>query len=107
MKEYPRWLAFVGRSDKILCNLAYLRRELTDSGSEGCDELLEIESRIDGRGARVRVLDSKRPSCASASPPSSKTWSSASYGPFSYRGPQISPLTENSLLASGIYGVVK
>ncbi|KAG6843055.1 hypothetical protein H0H93_002429, partial [Arthromyces matolae] len=46
IKESPRWLASVGRRDEALRNLAYLRRESTES-VEVRDELAEIEAQIE------------------------------------------------------------
>ncbi|KAJ7696197.1 general substrate transporter [Mycena rosella] len=118
VRESPRWLASVNRSEEALANLAYLRR-LPPTDEAVIHELAEIESAIaEEREARLGL-----------------GWREAFFGKgnfirfviaffifflqqwggqnsVGYYAPQIFANigyvgTKNSLLASGIYGVVK
>ncbi|TFK35701.1 general substrate transporter [Crucibulum laeve] len=118
VKESPRWLASVGRSQEALSNLAYLRR-LPPSDESVLAEIAEIEATIaEEREARAGL-----------------GWKEAFFGKgnfirfviafvifllqqwagqnsVGYYAPQIFASigysgTKNSLLASGVYGVVK
>ncbi|KAK0199772.1 general substrate transporter [Desarmillaria ectypa] len=118
IKESPRWLASVNRKDDALKNLAYLRR-LPPTSDQVLHEMAEIEAVVEEeRLAREGLL-----------------WKEAFFGKgnfirfviafvifllqqwsgqnsVNYYAPQIFASigytgTKNSLLASGIYGVVK
>ncbi|KAF8151348.1 general substrate transporter [Crassisporium funariophilum] len=118
VKESPRWLASVGRSQEALDNLAYMRRDSTTSDAI-LHEIAEIEAAIEeeriartglgwkeaffGKGNFIRfaiafVIFTLQ------------QW--AGQNSVGYYAPQIFASigysgTKNSLLASGIYGVVK
>ncbi|KIL63068.1 hypothetical protein M378DRAFT_80338 [Amanita muscaria Koide BX008] len=118
VKESPRWLAYVGRHDEALRNLAYLRMESIDS-EEVVAEMSEIEAAIleerearkglglkeafFGKGNFVRFVIAffifvGQQFCGQNS--------------VGYYAPQIFTSigysgTTNSLLASGLYGIVK
>jgi len=118
IKESPRWLASKGRNEEAIENLAYLRKEPVSS-PEVIHEMAEIEAAIiEEREARVGL-----------------GWKEALFGKgnfirffiaffifllqqwagqnsVNYYAPQIFEAigftgTKNSLLASGIYGIVK
>ncbi|TFK68388.1 sugar transporter [Pluteus cervinus] len=118
VKESPRWLASVGRTDEALINLAYLRHETVDS-EEVLNEMAEIEAAIVeekeareglglkeaffGKGNFIRFVIAFMIFFL-------QQW--AGQNSVNYYAPQIfSSLgftgTKNSLLASGIYGIVK
>ncbi|KIK58576.1 hypothetical protein GYMLUDRAFT_45195 [Collybiopsis luxurians FD-317 M1] len=118
VKESPRWLASVGRNDQALANLAYLRRRPTDD-HEILHEMAEIEAAIEeerqarkdlgwkeaffGKGNFIRfviafVIFLLQQWCGQNS--------------VGYYAPQIFASigytgNKNSLLASGVYGIVK
>ncbi|KII84980.1 hypothetical protein PLICRDRAFT_32188 [Plicaturopsis crispa FD-325 SS-3] len=118
VKESPRWLASVGRTDAALANLAYLRRD--SPGSEAVlHEMAEIEAAIEeerrarqglgikeaffGKGNFVRFVIAFTIFLL-------QQWSGQNS--IGYYAPQFFKSigytgTKNSLLASGIYGVVK
>ncbi|KAF6751923.1 sugar transporter [Ephemerocybe angulata] len=118
VKESPRWLASVGRNDEALQNLAYMRRS-ADSHPEILAEMAEIQAAIEEeKEARAGLY-----------------WKEAFFGKgnfvrffiaffifllqqwggqnsVNYYAPQIFASIgytsrKNSLLASGVYGVVK
>ncbi|KAJ3513673.1 hypothetical protein NLJ89_g2822 [Agrocybe chaxingu] len=118
VKESPRWLASVGRKDEALRNLAYLRRDSTTSESV-LEEIAEIEAAIEeervareglgwkeaflGKGNFVRFVIAFVIFLL-------QQW--AGQNSVNYYAPQIFASigyvgTKNSLLASGIYGVIK
>ncbi|TFK35699.1 sugar transporter [Crucibulum laeve] len=118
VKESPRWLASVDRHKEALDNLAYLRREPIDSESV-LAELAEIDAAIMeeresrkglglkeaffGKGNFVRFAIAFTIFLL-------QQW--AGQNSVNYYAPQIFASigftgTKNSLLASGIYGVVK
>jgi sugar porter (SP) family MFS transporter len=118
VKESPRWLASVDRTDEALKSLAYLRRTSTDN-PETLHEFAEIQAALEeerearkglgwkeaffGKGNLIRfviafVIFLLQQWCGQNS--------------VSYYAPQIFASigftgNKNSLLASGIYGVVK
>ncbi|KIY44094.1 sugar transporter [Fistulina hepatica ATCC 64428] len=118
VRESPRFLASVDRRDEALANLAYFRREPVDSDSV-VRELAEIEAAISeereareglglkeaflGKGNRMRFVIAFVIFFL-------QQWSGQNS--VSYYAPKIFASigytgTKNSLLASGIYGVVK
>ncbi|GLB38873.1 putative major facilitator superfamily, sugar transporter (TC 2.A.1.1) family protein [Lyophyllum shimeji] len=118
IKESPRWLASVGRRDAAIANLAYLRKEPVDSESV-IHEMAEIEAAIQeerearqglgikeaffGKGNFIRFVIAFVIFLL-------QQW--AGQNSVNYYAPQIFASigytgTKNSLLASGIYGVVK
>ncbi|KAF9457626.1 general substrate transporter [Collybia nuda] len=118
IKESPRWLASVGRNQEAIKNLAYLRRETTDS-EEIIHEMSEIEAAIQeerearaslgiraaflGKGNLVRFIIAFMIFLI-------QQWSGQNS--VGYYAPQIFASigftgVKNSLFASGIYGVVK
>jgi hypothetical protein len=118
VKESPRWLASVDRHDEALANLAYLRRRPTDD-LEVLHELAEIEAAIEeerevrkdlgwkeaffGKGNFIRFVIAFVIFLL-------QQWSGQNS--VSYYAPQIFASigftgNKNSLLASGVYGVVK
>ncbi|KAJ3982047.1 general substrate transporter [Lentinula detonsa] len=118
VKESPRWLASVDRNEEALNNLAYLRRKSTDD-TELLHELAEIEAALEeerearkglgwkeaffGKGNLIRfviafVIFLLQQWCGQNS--------------VGYYAPQIFASigytgNKNSLLASGVYGVIK
>jgi len=118
VKESPRWLSSVGRHEEALENLAYLRREDTDS-KDILDEMAEIdaaiieeqESRRDlglkeaflGKGNLIRFIIAFVIYFL-------QQWDGQNS--VSYYAPQIFAsigftARKSSLLASGIYGIVR
>jgi sugar porter (SP) family MFS transporter len=118
VKESPRWLASKGRNDEALCNLAYLRRESVDSESI-IHEMAEIEAVIKeeqearqglgwkeaflGKGNFIRFVIAFVIFLL-------QQWSGQNS--VNYYAPQIFASigyigTKNSLLASGVYGIIK
>ncbi|KAH9474988.1 putative quinate permease [Psilocybe cubensis] len=118
VKESPRYLASVGRNEEALQNLAYLRRDRTDS-IDVLHEMAEIEAAIFeekesrkglglkeaffGKGNFVRFVIAFFIFFL-------QQW--AGQNTVNYYAPQIFAsigftARKNSLLASGIYGVVK
>ncbi|KAF9457605.1 general substrate transporter [Collybia nuda] len=118
VKESPRWLASVGRRKQALANLAYLRRETIDSEAV-IHEMSEIEAAIEeerearaglgvkeaflGKGNLIRFVIAFTIFLL-------QQW--AGQNSVGYYAPQIFASigytgAKNSLLASGIYGVVK
>ncbi|KAI9566636.1 general substrate transporter [Boletus coccyginus] len=118
VKESPRWLASEGRTGEAVTNLAYLRRERHDSPSVR-HEMAEIEAAINeerearqglgireaffGKGNFVRFVIAFVIFLL-------QQWSGQNS--VGYYAPQIFTSigysgTVNSLLASGIYGIVK
>ncbi|KAG2078775.1 general substrate transporter [Suillus decipiens] len=116
VKESPRWLASKGHAEEGIANLAYLRREPCDS-DEVRREFAEIEAAIReerearkglglkeaffGKGNFVRFVIAFVIFLL-------QQWSGQNS--VGYYAPQISigySGTTNSLLASGIYGIVK
>ncbi|KAG9312420.1 general substrate transporter [Chiua virens] len=118
VKESPRWLASKGRIDDAIANLAYLRREPYDSPSVR-HEMAEIEAAINeerearqglgikeaffGKGNLIRFVIAFVIFLL-------QQWSGQNS--VGYYAPQIFASIgysggTNSLLASGIYGVVK
>ncbi|KAF8068087.1 general substrate transporter [Lyophyllum atratum] len=118
VKESPRWLASVGRVDEALRNLAYLRKEPEDS-VDVAHEMAEIEAQIEeervaraglgikeaflGKGNFIRFVIAFVIFLL-------QQW--GGQNSVGYYAPQIFNSigytgTQNSLLASGIYGIVK
>ncbi|KAN0078033.1 General substrate transporter [Tylopilus felleus] len=118
VKESPRWLASKGRIEEAIQTLAYLRRESTNSPSVR-HEMAEIEAAIHeerdsrqglgireaffGKGNFIRFVIAFFIFLL-------QQWSGQNS--VGYYAPQIFTSigysgTENSLLASGIYGIVK
>ncbi|KAG6828154.1 hypothetical protein H0H92_009005 [Tricholoma furcatifolium] len=118
VKESPRWLASVGRSEDAIRNLAYLRNERPDS-PEVIHEMAEIEAQIEeeraareglgwkeaffGKGNLVRFLIAFFIFVL-------QQW--GGQNSVSYYAPQIFESigytsATSALLASGVYGVVK
>ncbi|TFK45780.1 general substrate transporter [Heliocybe sulcata] len=118
VKESPRWLASVGRNHDALANIAYLRKESPESEAV-LYELAEIEAAINeertarqglglreaflGKGNFIRFVIAFVIFLL-------QQWSGQNS--VSYYAPQIFQSigytgTANSLLASGIYGIVK
>ncbi|KAF8068086.1 general substrate transporter [Lyophyllum atratum] len=118
LKESPRWLASVGKHEKALANLAYLRKEPMDSESV-ISEMAEIEAAIQeerearqglgireaffGKGNFIRFVIAFVIFLL-------QQW--AGQNSVNYYAPQIFASIgyssqKSSLLASGIYGVVK
>ncbi|KAF8982014.1 general substrate transporter [Cyathus striatus] len=118
VKESPRWLASVGRKDEAAVNLAYLRKEAIDSESV-LSELAEIEAAIQEERAAREGLGLKEAFFGKGNFIRFviafvifllQQW--AGQNSVGYYAPQIFSSigyagTTNSLLASGIYGVVK
>ncbi|EDR12046.1 uncharacterized protein LACBIDRAFT_183424 [Laccaria bicolor S238N-H82] len=118
VKESPRWLASVGRNDEAIRNLAYLRKEREDS-EVVLHEMAEIDAAIEeeriaraGLGLREALLGKGnfiRFVIAFVIFLLQQWGGQNSVG---YYAPQIFSSigytgAKNSLLASGIYGVVK
>jgi sugar porter (SP) family MFS transporter len=118
VKESPRWLASVGRHDEAIANLAYLRRS-SPADPSVISEMVEIETAIEeereareglgwkeaffGKGNFVRFFIAFTIFFL-------QQW--AGQNSVNYYAPLIFASvgftgTKNSLLASGIYGVVK
>jgi len=118
VKESPRWLASVGRHEEAIANLAYLRKEPANSQSV-LEEMAEIDAAIEeerearqglgikeaffGKGNFVRFVIAFTIFLL-------QQW--GGQNSVNYYAPQIFTAigytgTKNSLLASGIYGVVK
>ncbi|KAL0947901.1 hypothetical protein HGRIS_010536 [Hohenbuehelia grisea] len=118
VKESPRWLASVGREEEALRNLAYLRKDSVDSHAI-IHEMAEIEAAIReereareglgvkeaffGKGNFIRFVIAFVIFLL-------QQW--AGQNSVGYYAPQIFASigytgTKNSLLASGIYGVIK
>ncbi|KAF9033569.1 general substrate transporter [Panaeolus papilionaceus] len=118
VKESPRWLASVGRKEEALRNLAYLRRRSPDDPSV-LHEIAEIEAAIEeervaraglgwkeaffGKGNFIRFVIAFVIFLL-------QQW--AGQNSVGYYAPQIFKSIgyigpKNSLLASGIYGVIK
>ncbi|KAG6852503.1 hypothetical protein C0991_011461 [Blastosporella zonata] len=118
VKESPRWLASVGRNEEAVANLAYLRRLPVDH-PDVSHEIAEIETQIEeeraareglglkeaffGKGNFIRFLIAFVIFLL-------QQW--GGQNSVSYYAPQIFTSigytgTANSLLASGIYGIVK
>lgn len=118
VKESPRWLASVGKREEALRNLAYLRRE-HESSADVLHELVEIETAIEeeriareglglkeaffGKGNFIRFVIAFVIFLL-------QQWSGQNS--VGYYAPQIFASigyegAKNSLLASGIYGVIK
>jgi len=118
LKESPRWLASVGRNDEAIANLAYLRRNSIDS-EEVISEMAEIDAAILeerearkglglkeaflGKGNLIRFIIAFMIFFL-------QQW--GGQNSVGYYAPQIFTAIgytghENSLLASGIYGVTK
>ncbi|KAF8649919.1 hypothetical protein AX16_005476 [Volvariella volvacea WC 439] len=118
VKESPRWLASVGRTEEALVNLAYLRRQSVHSESV-VSEMAEIEAAINeekearkglgwkeaffGKGNFIRFVIAFVIFLL-------QQW--AGQNSVNYYAPQIFESigytgTTNSLLASGIYGIIK
>ncbi|OBZ72756.1 putative quinate permease [Grifola frondosa] len=101
VKESPRWLASKDRIDEALANISYLRR-LPPDDERVRYELAEIEAAISEEREARRDLGLKEAFLA-------KAMERAELGellcpsnfPIGYQG------VSNSLLASGIYGIVK
>ncbi|GLB38871.1 putative major facilitator superfamily, sugar transporter (TC 2.A.1.1) family protein [Lyophyllum shimeji] len=118
VKESPRWLASVGRKDDALRNLAYLRNEPLDSHSVA-HELAEIEAQIEEERAARAGLGVKEAFLGKGNFIRFviafvifllQQW--GGQNSVGYYAPQIFTSigytgTSNSLLASGIYGIVK
>jgi len=118
IKESPRWLASVGRHDQAIANLAYLRKEPIDSESV-IHEMAEIEAAIQeerearqglgikeaffGKGNFIRFVIAFVIFLLQqwAGQNSVNYYAPQIFAAIGYTGPK------NSLLASGIYGVVK
>ncbi|KAF8151347.1 general substrate transporter [Crassisporium funariophilum] len=118
VKESPRWLASVGKNEEALKNLAYLRRAHIDN-EDVLNELAEIEAAIQeerearqglglkeaffGKGNFIRFVIAFVIFFL-------QQW--AGQNSVNYYAPQIFAsigftARKNSLLASGIYGVIK
>ncbi|KAI0738375.1 general substrate transporter [Daedaleopsis nitida] len=118
IKESPRWLASKGRTEEALRNLAYLRKTSTDEENTRA-EMAEIEAAIEeerearkglglreaflGKGNFIRFVIAVVIFIL-------QQW--GGQNSVNYYAPQIFESigytgTRNSLLASGIYGVVK
>jgi len=118
IKESPRWLASVGRRKEALASLAYLRKEPIDS-EEVLSEMAEIEAAIEEERAARKGLGLKEAFFGKGNFVRFfiaffifflQQW--AGQNSVNYYAPQIFASigfsgTKNSLLASGIYGVVK
>ncbi|KAG6897592.1 hypothetical protein C0992_013269 [Termitomyces sp. T32_za158] len=118
VKESPRWLASVGRNDEALYNLAYLRSQFTHSESV-VHEMAEIEAQIEEERAARQGLGVKEAFFGKGNFIRFviafvifllQQW--GGQNSVGYYAPQIFSSigytgTKNSLLASGIYGVVK
>ncbi|KAF8815659.1 general substrate transporter [Phlegmacium glaucopus] len=118
VKESPRWLASVGRHEEAVENLAYLRREGIDSQSV-LDEMAEIEAAIMEEREARRGLGLKEAFFGKGNLIRFiiafvifllQQW--GGQNSVGYYAPQIFAsigftARKNSLLASGIYGVVK
>ena len=114
-KESPRWLAYAGRHEEALRNLAYLRRQTIHSVAVRV-ELAEIEAAIEeehegisirdaflARGNRIRffiafIIFFLQQSCGQNSV---NYYAPTIFQSIGYTGTSV------SLLAAGIYGVVK
>ncbi|KZT29991.1 general substrate transporter [Neolentinus lepideus HHB14362 ss-1] len=118
VKESPRWLASRGRNTEALENIAYLRKEPLDSESV-LYELAEIEAAINEERAARQGLGLREAFLGKGNFVRFfiafiifllQQWSGQNS--VSYYAPQIFQSigytgTANSLLASGIYGIVK
>ncbi|KAG5653194.1 hypothetical protein H0H81_001822 [Sphagnurus paluster] len=118
VKESPRWLASVGRTQDALRNLAYLRKEPATSEAVA-HEMAEIEAQIAEERAAREGLGLKEAFFAKGNFIRFviafvifllQQW--GGQNSVGYYAPQIFASigysgTQNSLLASGIYGVVK
>ncbi|KAG6906393.1 hypothetical protein DXG01_014159 [Tephrocybe rancida] len=116
--ESPRWLASVGRTDEAVRNLAYLRR-LPEDSHEVAHEIAEIETQIEEERAAREGLGLKEAFFGKGNFIRFviafvifllQQW--GGQNSVGYYAPQIFTSigyvgTKNSLLASGIYGVVK
>jgi sugar porter (SP) family MFS transporter len=118
VKESPRWLASVGRHEEALRNLAYLRR--ADPSSEGViHEIAEINAAIEEERSARQGLGLKEAFFGKGNFIRFviafviflfQQW--AGQNSVNYYAPQIFSSigyvgTKNSLLASGIYGIIK
>lgn len=118
VRESPRWLASFGRHEEAVRNLAYLRREDIDSESV-LDEMAEIEAAIMEEQEARRGLGLKEAFFGKGNLIRFvigfvifllQQW--GGQNSVNYYAPQIFAsigftARKNSLLASGIYGVVK
>ncbi|KZP08180.1 general substrate transporter [Athelia psychrophila] len=118
VKESPRWLASRGRNDEALVNLAYLRRDSPDSVAVK-SEFAEIEAQINEEREARQGLGLREAFLGKGNWPRFaiaffifllQQWSGQNS--VGYYAPQIFTSIgytghTNSLLASGVYGVVK
>jgi sugar porter (SP) family MFS transporter len=118
VKESPRWLASVGRSDEALRNLAYLRRS-SESHPEVLEEMAEIQAAIDEEKAAREGVNWKEAFLGKGNFVRFfiaffifllQQW--GGQNSVNYYAPQIFESIgytsrKNSLLASGVYGIVK
>ncbi|KAF5383294.1 hypothetical protein D9615_004778 [Tricholomella constricta] len=118
VKESPRWLASVGRNKEALRNLAYLRKE-SETSEAVAYEMAEIETQIQEERAAREGLGFKEAFLAKGNFIRFviafvifllQQW--GGQNSVGYYAPQIFASigytgTQNSLLASGIYGIIK
>ncbi|TRM66819.1 general substrate transporter [Schizophyllum amplum] len=118
VKESPRWLASVGREKEALANLAYIRKKHVDD-EPIVIEMAEIEAAIREEREARQGLGLKEAFLGKGNYPRFiiafvifllQQW--CGQNSVNYYAPQIFASigytgTKNSLLASGIYGVVK
>jgi len=117
-KESPRWLASKGRKEEAIANLAYLRKQPVDSEIV-VDEISEIEAAIEEERIAREGLGWREAFTGKGNWPRFaiafmifllQQWSGQNS--VGYYAPQIFASigytgTKQSLLASGVYGVVK
>ncbi|KAJ2925781.1 hypothetical protein H1R20_g11310, partial [Candolleomyces eurysporus] len=118
VRESPRWLASVGRQEEALNNLAYLRRTNT-SDSEVLAEMAEIQAAIEEENAARAGVNWKEAFFGKGNFVRFfiaffifvlQQW--AGQNSVNYYAPQIFASIgyvsrKNSLLASGVYGIIK